>query len=269
MIGILALLLVITITVFPGSVLRAILGIPFVLFFPGYTLLAILFPKKNDLSGTTRIALSFVISISMVILIGIILNYSSWGFSLYPLLFTLFTFILLASVGGWIRKRQIDRTEQYTLRINLRLPSIKLPRTRDRIILVIVALSLIGAIGTLVYVVAMPKTGPQFTQFQVLDIDGTTDNYPEEIALGQEASVVVIIGNHERVSSTYRLKVIVDGVEHSVTGLIELGQAEIWQQTVAFTPDQAGDNQKVEFILYKGDEIEPHLSPLHLWINVV
>jgi len=204
----------------------------------------------------------------MVILIGIILNYSSWGFSLYPILFTLFTFILLASVGGWLRRRQIDGTEQYTLRINLRLPSIKLPRTRDRVLLVIIVLSLIGAIGTLSYVIAMPKIGQSFTQFQVLDINGTTDNYPEEITLGQEANVIVIIGNHEHSPLSYRLKVVINGVEDSVYGPIELVSGQSWRQTVGFTPSQAGDNQKIEFILLEGDAIEPYLTPLHLWIDV-
>jgi uncharacterized membrane protein len=46
-----------------------------VLFFPGYTLISALFPRKDSLSGVERLALSFGLSIAVVPLIGLILNY--------------------------------------------------------------------------------------------------------------------------------------------------------------------------------------------------
>jgi uncharacterized membrane protein len=267
-INILAALLVIIIMVFPGSALRAVLGFPFVLFFPGYTLLAAISPAKNHLGGMPRIALSFGISVSVVILIGVILNYSTWGFSLNPLFITLFIFILIASVAGWLRRKQVDITERFAIDINLSMPSINLPRGRDRIILVIIALALIGAIGTIGYVIAMPKTGLSFTRLQLLDLDGTTDRYPEKIVLGQEASVQVIIDSYERSPMSYQLKVVIDGVQDSEYSPIELDSGQSWQQTIGFTPSQVGNNQKVEFMLFEGDGIEPYLTPLHLWIDV-
>ncbi len=48
-INILAVLLIVIIAFVPSSVLRIILGLPFILFFPGYTLTAALFPKGPDL----------------------------------------------------------------------------------------------------------------------------------------------------------------------------------------------------------------------------
>nr|QNO53661.1 hypothetical protein DJFKIEJF_00025 [Methanosarcinales archaeon ANME-1 ERB6] len=48
------------------SPIRIILGLPLVLFLPGYSLIATLFPRKDDLDGIERIALSFGLSIAFV-----------------------------------------------------------------------------------------------------------------------------------------------------------------------------------------------------------
>ena len=42
---------------------------------------------------------------------------------------------------------------------------------------------------------------------------------------------------------------------------------EKWEQEVSFIPQVAGYDQKVEFLLYRNEEIEPYLT-LHLFIDV-
>jgi len=53
------------------SPIRIILGLPLVLFLPGYSLIATLFPRKDDLDGIERVALSFGLSIAIVPLLGL------------------------------------------------------------------------------------------------------------------------------------------------------------------------------------------------------
>ena len=53
---------------------RIVLGLPFVLFFPGYTFVAALFPRKDDLDAIERVALSLGLSIAVVPLVGLALN---------------------------------------------------------------------------------------------------------------------------------------------------------------------------------------------------
>jgi len=77
LVNILAILLITIIAFFPSNVLRIILGLPFMLFFPGYTLIAALFPKRNALDSIERVALSFGLSIAVVSLVGLILNYGA------------------------------------------------------------------------------------------------------------------------------------------------------------------------------------------------
>ena len=53
-----------------SSVARIVLGLPFVLFFPGFVLNLALFPGKEGMGGIERMALSFGLSIAVVPLIG-------------------------------------------------------------------------------------------------------------------------------------------------------------------------------------------------------
>jgi uncharacterized membrane protein len=46
-----------------------------------------------------------------------------------------------------------------------------------------------------------------------------------------------------------------------------LQHEEKWEQSVEFVPTIAGENQKVEFLLFKGDGAEPYRE-LHLFINI-
>jgi uncharacterized membrane protein len=61
------------------SSLWILFGLPFVLFVPGYVLIAALFPRADDLDWIERIALSFGLSIAVVPLIGLGLNYTPGG----------------------------------------------------------------------------------------------------------------------------------------------------------------------------------------------
>ena len=85
--NLLVIALVAIIILFPSNILRIILGLPFLLFFPGYTLVAALFTKKEGMGSIERVALSFGLSIAVVPLIGLILNYTPWGIRTEPVLY--------------------------------------------------------------------------------------------------------------------------------------------------------------------------------------
>jgi len=63
LLNLLSWLLIVAIIFLPSDVVRIILGTPFVFFFPGYALVAALFPKKEGVGGIERVALSFGLSI--------------------------------------------------------------------------------------------------------------------------------------------------------------------------------------------------------------
>jgi len=41
-----------------------------------------------------------------------------------------------------------------------------------------------------------------------------------------------------------------------------------WEEPVEFTPNSVGDNMKLEFLLYKNDNLTVPYRDLHLWVNV-
>jgi len=96
--------------VYPIVDLRAGLGIIFLLYLPGYVFLKTLFPATNFLITTSdkeiaaieRIALSIGISLALIPIVGLILNYTPWGIRLIPLTLTLLAFTLIfATAAVW------------------------------------------------------------------------------------------------------------------------------------------------------------------------
>ena len=105
----------------------------------------------------------------------------------------------------------------------------------NKVLLVVLVIAILGALG---YIIATPKVGERFTEFYVLGTEGKAVDYPRVLVVGKEGRVVVGIVNRER------------------------------ETIVSFMPNKAGDNQKVEFLLYKNEEAEPHSEPLYILINV-
>ena len=268
LINILAILLIIVITFFPSNVLRIILGLPLMLFFPGYTLIAALFPKKSALDGFERLALSFGLSIAVVPLSGLVLDYTPWGIRLYPILISLTIFLIITSVIAWYRRQRLAQADRFTVFFSLNLLSWRGQRSVDKILSIVLIVAILGAVGTLSYVIATPKVGEKFTEFYVLGLEGKATDYPEEMKVGEEGRVIVGIVNHEHEVVNYRVEIKIDGVKNNEARSVVLDNEGKWEEIISFTPDKAGDNKKVGFLLYKNDEAEPCLEPLHLWINV-
>ena len=275
LIDILTILLILIITFSPTSIARIILGLPFLLFFPGYILIAALFPRKGDLGGVERIALSFGLSIALVPLIGLILNYTPWGIRLYPILISLTMFVLAMSGVAWHRRKELAEHERFGVSFKIGFPSWRGQSLADRVLSVFLVLAIAGAIGVLGYVIATPKIGERFTEFYILGPQGKAENYPKELKVGEEGKVILGIVNHEQERMSYQVEVIIDGekVKLRIGGedrnMIEvtLGHEEKWEKEVGFVPQKVDRQQKVEFMLYK--EGEPYFKdPPHLWVDV-
>ena len=86
--------------------------------------------------------------------------------------------------------------------------------------------------------------------------------------MGEEGRLIVGIVNREHETVSYRVEVRIDRVRNNEVQPIVLAKEQKWEEVVSFTPNRAGDNQKVEFLLYKNGQSEPYLEPLYLWVNV-
>ncbi len=205
---------------------------------------------------------------------------------------------------------------------NFKLPGWEGSRLNKALTLILV-LSILAAIGTLIFTVAFPKVGERFTEFYILGNKGKAADYPSQFKLSQgmitsvsydggntfvnasEARVILGVVCQEQQPSTYSVKMKIDGEEvpfktlqvisaippatptptssrrdsfltetvpvGEEAGLAEtslrLEQAWKWEGEIAFAPRHAGENQKVEFLLFKDGAPEVY-NELHLWVTV-
>ncbi|RJQ29656.1 MAG: DUF1616 domain-containing protein [Peptococcaceae bacterium] len=251
-----------------GGALRVILGLPYVLFFPGYCLIAALFPAKNDLDGIERAALSFGLSIAVTPLIGLVLNYTSWGIRLVPIFISLFFFIAVMSAVAWYRRRKLPAGEDYFPVLEVNLPRWSELTGVDRVFSVALVMAVLFATGSIYYVVAAPKVGEKFTEFYILGLGGKVEGYPGEIKAGEKGEVIAGIVNHEYEPKKYFVEIKVDGERPERLGPVELAHGQKWEEQLSFYSARPQENAKVEFLLYREGDTEPYRS-LHLWVAVL
>lgn len=133
---------------------------------------------------------------------------------------------------------------------------------------IVIVLAILGAIAALFYVVAFPQSTEKFTEFYILGIEAEATNYPRQLVVGQEDKVIIGIMNREHETVSYVVEVTIDGVKNNEAGPVTLEYGEKWERIVNFTLNKVGNNQKVEFLLYRQDQNEVYQT-LHLWVNVV
>ena len=224
--GILVISLIIIIIFIPSFVLRIILGLPFLLFFPGYSLILALFPKNDQIGGIERVALSFGLSIATVPLIGLVLNYTPLGITLESTLYSTTGFIFITSTIAWLRLRGLDESDRFRLEFK----SIQLGWSGtkwDKALSAILIVSILAAVSVLGYTLATPKVGEKFTEFYVLGPGGEASGYPTDLLVGEEASVILGVINHEQEETSYLIEIVVDGVSYSENGPLNLSLIHI------------------------------------------
>lgn len=84
---------------------RYLFGSVFVLFLPGYSFIKALFPVK-EIDNVERSALSIGMSLAIVAINAIILNYTPWGISTTPITISLLGLTLALSTVAIVREHQ-------------------------------------------------------------------------------------------------------------------------------------------------------------------
>lgn len=98
---------------FPLVYTRYVLGAIFVLWLPGYSLIKALFPSgatneksSGSLDSVERIALSMGLSLALVPMVGLLLNYTPWGIRLTPIVLSLLALTTVFATAAVIREHQ-------------------------------------------------------------------------------------------------------------------------------------------------------------------
>jgi uncharacterized membrane protein len=254
------------------AIVRAMLGIPIVLFLPGYAFIASIFPGKNDLDGIERFALSFGFSIAIVPLIGLGLNFTTFGIRLIPVLLSVSFFTLAMCLIAYFRRVKLPEEKRYEVPFSYTYRSLKAemlnPKSRvDKILMMILVLSAVVLIIVLTYVAVTPRQGEKFTEFYILGDKGKAENYSTQLKAGMNSSVIVGIVNHEYIPTNYTLDTLLENDSLS-TESVHLAYNSTWEKKVFFTPKKTGDDLKLDFLLYKENDLTAPYRNLHLWVNV-
>jgi uncharacterized membrane protein len=191
-----------------NDALRIIIALPMILFIPGYLVVFALFPSKKTEKGiddVERIALSFGLSVAIVPLIGLILNYTIWGIKLLPIVFSLELLIFI--VGGiamyqWLHTPLENR---YRLNTNFSLPK---PETKvDKALTMVLIICIIIAACLVVFVILTPKQGEHFTEFYLLGPNHQASDYPSNLTFNENATIILGVINHEFTPINYWIEV--------------------------------------------------------------
>jgi uncharacterized membrane protein len=231
---IITLLLILMIAFIPDNPVRTVLGVIFILVLPGYVATAALFPNRESIDAIERVALSIGLSIAIVPLAGLALNYTPFGIRLEPILATLSGFVLIASVVAWRRRASLPEDERFAVDIKIDLSMKGLPMV-DRVLTVGIVVTLAATLILLAYVVAVPRNGESFTQLALLGPDMKAEGYPHNLTLNHSASVFVSIGSFETAGRNYSLVILLQ--PQNVTG----ANLTHWRQGDPFAGNRSMD----------------------------
>jgi uncharacterized membrane protein len=195
------------------SPIRLIFVVPTILFIPGYVLVAALIPGNRGIDPVERVALSFGLSIAIVPLIGFVLSLNARGIDLDSIVFSVGSITFFFTLVAYIRRKALHVPEQFS-------PSLGAASTRmarelfpespgriDRILSLLLLAAIITAIGSTIYVIAIPDEGERFTDFFLLGEKGAAADYPLDVVSGKNYSISIGIGDHEHRTVSYMVEI--------------------------------------------------------------
>ena len=267
-----------------------LLAILLVLFVPGYVLVAALFPgsltpEKPEIDWIERIALSFGLSIAVVPLLGLLLNFTPFGIRFAPIVATIALFTVGVGYAAYWRRMRLPVERRLSLTVVLGLPEWQEYGMLDKVLTIALAASILVAGGTLAYVVLTPRPGETFTEFYILGPGGKASGYPTNLTVNETGSVIIGVVNHEGASVNYSVRIDLVGVQivyNATSGFnekievnrttwtqipITVGDGANWTHPYGFSIPSRG-LWKVQFLLFKEGNFASRYRELHLFVKV-
>jgi len=276
----------------PGAPLRFVVSVPLLLFFPGYVLVGILFPRRGAvdraqpngngslatirdlgrITGPERAALAVGLSVALVPFYGFGLELLPVGAFDSLILPTLVGVVLVGAVVASVRRLRVPSDERFSLPLGAARDAIAAPFSgpmprAERIATIALAASVLLAVLSVGYVLAVPQDGEQFTDLRVMTESPGGElrlgDYPEEVETGQTAEFVIGVDNREGSPQAYTIVVTAEQLidsDGSVTAIesTELGRFETTlddgqrlQLPQTITPESRGEI-RLNYYLYQG-----------------
>lgn len=255
----LSLLMIITVLVPPlnSTPLWMVPGSLFICFIPGYLLLAVTFPKNDDLELVERLALGFGSSLILTSLIGLAFNYTPWSIRLELILIVLAVFSLIFCLVTFLRMKKLP------LETRLYIPKM------EKLLNIFLIICIILTIGTATYTLLNPGQLPgdditNSTNFYIKGMNINTNN-TLNLTSGTKTNLTMVVVNQEGSTVNYRLVVKVNNTilkQENIT----LQNKEKMEIPLNFTAGIPGQ-RKIEFLIYKAPSATPYQNN-SLWVRI-
>lgn len=285
-------------------VVRTLVGLPLLLFAPGYTLLAVLYPAAADrrkdvhwqapvtdwIDWPARLALSLAASVALVPVVALAASVAGIPPTAVPSVVAVL--VAVGSVIAAVRRLQLPANRR------LRVPG---PRVRGwraitsdaastprLLVTVLLASSVLLATATVGYALVVPSDGESYTGLYLSTENESgelvTGSFPTEFN-GSAHELVVGVENHEDTRTTYTVVVQLQRVEtdDGTTRVRQrrelqrfqtrLSPGDSWEHPHEVAPTLTGEDLRLAYLLYRGDpprnatDREPYRRT-YLWIDV-
>lgn len=259
------------------TVLRVALSLVLV-FIPGYSMVAALFPAKSDMGWMERLFVSFGISLVILPSIGIILNFTPLGVRLETVTLCIAIFIVVCLLATYKRRHELSQDERFDVKPDDIYRAIIQTFWRPsegavgRTLAIVLLISAVISVCTLAYVTITPNSGERFTELYILGPNDKAYDYPLDFTQGEQKNITVVVSNHELRGMPYDLIVMLNNSSRSAIIYSEhmnVSDNETWKKAIQVKPDVLGTNIELDFRLYAdGNMVDPYRE-CHLWINVL
>ncbi len=290
-------LMVLYVPLVSDTVLRVLFTVPLILFIPGYALISLLFPSREDISSLERILLAFGMSFVLAALVGLMLNYTPWGIQLETVSAALISVSWFILIFAYYRRALLDPEARFAVSFRRLVHCFQVVITpgpgpeQSRFLSRMLTFSIILAIGTTVLVMAIPKDGEKFSEFYILGENGEAVQYPQKIIAQEPQQVVIGIRNHEYRDVLYMIEVFavdqntdvisnstkINSMERLDRFSLSLRPEQELERSYTYTVDSE-DFNRIELLLFKDEapsddtwgleRIAASYRNLHIWVDV-
>lgn len=222
----------------------------------------VFFPKPDNIEGMTRLILSVGLSIIVVPLLGLVNNYLPWGITLLPMMISLTVFNTMLIVLGWLVRKKLPIKQRFSI-----LAVLKKEFNKNRIMNSVLLFFCLTIFITLTGIILIPKRSDSFTQFYITGQDGTASGYPKVVMAGKAEFVKLNVENNENKKTDYKIVIKIDD-NIIQTKNISLDHLEKWDDIISIISYNPNDAAKVDFLLYKDNQLKTPYRQLYLWIKV-
>ncbi|WP_246084552.1 DUF1616 domain-containing protein [Salinadaptatus halalkaliphilus] len=265
--------------------LRTAVGLPLLFLAPGYTVVAILFPRAKPLesadeggvvaqtvpvSDIERLALAFGLSAALLPLFGLAIAALSGGITAPVVVTVVCTFVYSGVFVAAMRRFRAPTEDRYRFGLRRRLGGLRRSlfgtgsavHTAVNLLLVVAMLVALTSVG---YALVTPQDAEQYTELQLLTEDDAGEyvaaEYPDHVDSDGNVALTVAVENQEGERTDYTAVVqeqwVADGDVFDRTTLEETDYSVADGETAYgdhnVTPTAESGTVRVAVLLYDGD----------------